>query len=63
MAPLAFPTTAAAHEFVATVTLAEGGSALIDGAKACAPASGMRLRHADILQTGSKAFVVGRQQT
>jgi hypothetical protein len=48
---------AKAHEFLATVTLAEGESTLIDGAHAFAPAAGVRLRHADIIQTGAKGFV------
>lgn len=48
---------AAAHEFVATVTLVEGTSALISGAQAYLPAAGVRLRHCDIIQTGPTALV------
>jgi hypothetical protein len=48
---LAFPLAAAAHEFVATVTLAEGQSVLIDGAHRYVSPTGVRLRHADNLQT------------
>ena len=54
---LLFAAVAAAHEFVATVTLAEGQSTLIDGRGGFLPAVGVRLRHADIIQTGPKAFV------
>lgn len=52
-----FPAAAAAHEFVATVTLVEGQSTLIDGPHGYVPAAGVRMRHADIIQTGPKAFM------
>ena len=48
---------AAAHEFVATITLVEGTNALISGAHRYLPAAGVRLRHCDIIQTGPKALV------
>jgi hypothetical protein len=48
---------AAAHEFVATVTLVEGTSALISDSQGYLPAVGVRLRHCDIVQTGPKALV------
>ena len=48
---------AAAHEFVATVTVAEGTNALISSAQGYLPAAGVRLRHCDIIQTGPKALV------
>lgn len=57
LAMILFPLTATAHEFVATVTLAEGTAVLIDGAHGYLPAAGVRLRHADIIQTGPKALV------
>lgn len=57
LALLLLPLAATAHEFVATVTLAEGGSALISGSHGYLPAAGVPLRHADIIQTGPKAFV------
>lgn len=57
LASLSFPLAAAAHEFVATVTLAEDESVLIDGNRGLVPAAGVRLRHSDIIQTGAKALV------
>src|SRR5262245_19604019 len=48
---------AAAHEFVATVTLVEGTNALISGSQRYLPAVGVRLRHCDIIQTGPKTLV------
>jgi len=57
LASLLFPLLAAAHEFVATVTLVEGTTTMISGARGYLPAVGVRLRHADILQTGTKALV------
>ena len=48
---------AAAHEFVATVTLVEGTNALISRAQRYLPAAGVQLRHCDIIQTGPKALV------
>jgi hypothetical protein len=56
LASLVIP-LAAAHEFVATVTLVEGPSALISEAQGYLPAAGVRLRHCDIIQTGPKALV------
>ena len=47
---------AAAHEFVATVTLVEGTNALISDSQGYLPAVGVRLRHCDIVQTGPKAL-------
>jgi hypothetical protein len=48
---------AAAHEFVATVTLVEGTNALISDAQGYLPAAGVRLRHCDIVQTGPNGLV------
>ena len=56
LASLLIP-VAAAHEFVATVTLVEGTNALLSGAHGYQPAVGVRLRHCDIIQTGPKALV------
>jgi hypothetical protein len=49
---LLFPLAAAGHEHAATVTLVEGGSALLQGPRGTVPAMGVRLHHADIVQTG-----------
>ena len=57
LAALLFPLTATGHEFVATMTLAEGQAVLIDGAHGIVPAPGVQLRHADIIQIGLKGFV------
>jgi hypothetical protein len=59
----AVPHAAAAHEFVATVTLAEGRSVLMDGANAYVPASSVGLPHAEMALRAydrpSAAFVDG----
>jgi FecR protein len=57
LASLLFPLAAAAHEFVATVTLVEGTNAIISGVHGYLPAAGVRLRHSDIIQTGAKALM------
>jgi FecR protein len=54
---LLFPLVTGAHEFVATVTLAEGTNVLISQDHGYVPAAGVRLRHCDIIETGSKALV------
>jgi hypothetical protein len=54
---LFIPLAASGHEYVATVTLVEGQSALLQGPRGMVPAMGVRLHHADIIQTGPKAFL------
>lgn len=50
-------TIAVAHEYVATVTLAEGQSTLLVGAEAYRPAEGVWLHHCDVVDTGANGFV------
>jgi hypothetical protein len=57
IALLSFASTAKAHVYVATVTLAEGPASLVSEAKAYRPAPGVWLHHCDIVATGAKGFV------
>lgn len=54
---LLFSGAAAAHEFVATVTLAEGPSTLVSSGQGYVPAAGVRVRHCDIIQTARGGLV------
>lgn len=48
---------AAAHQYVATVTLAEGQNTLISREQAYVPAAGVWLHHCDVVETGAQGFV------
>lgn len=54
---LLFAGAAPAHEFVSTVTLAEGPSTLVSSGQGYVPAAGVRVRHCDIIQTGRGGLV------
>ena len=57
LALLLFPLAAAAHEDVGMLTLLEGQASLLRGAHGYLPVEAIKLKHADILQTGGKAFL------
>jgi hypothetical protein len=57
VASLLMAPVTAAHEYVATVTLAEGHATLLGSSQDYQPAPGVWLHHCDIVETGADGFV------